>query len=115
MKKLAALLALGAALTAGAAFADTMENAYANTIVVTNADGSQTRYHFNADGSFMAHTADGQHLTGSYAVEGDQICLTPEGGERACTGYVGDKNVGDTWTQTATDGSEISVTLEAGR
>ena len=43
------------------------------------------------------------------------ICLTPAGGQAACTAYVGDKNVGDTWTQTASDGSQITVTLQAGR
>jgi len=115
MKKLAALLAFGAVLSAGAAFAQTMQNAYNNTIVITYANGAQARYHFNADGTFMLHTPDGQHVTGAYVIEGDQICLTPNGGQRACTEYVGDKNVGDTWTQTATDGSQITVTLQAGR
>jgi hypothetical protein len=64
---------------------------------------------------FTIHTPDGQQVTGTYAIEGDQICLTPTGGERACTQYVGDKNVGDTWTQTGTDGSQVTVTLQAGR
>ena len=54
-------------------------------------------------------------MTGTYAVANGQICLTPAGGEPACTQYVGDKNVGDTWTQTATDGSQITVTVQAGR
>jgi hypothetical protein len=115
MKKLAALVALGALLSAGAAFAQTMQNAYNNTIVVTNASGAQARYHFNADGTFTIHTPDGQQVAGTYAIEGDQICLTPTGGERACTQYVGDKNVGDTWTQAGTDGSQVTVTLQAGR
>jgi hypothetical protein len=115
MKKLAAAIAAAVALAAGPAMADTMENAYANTIVVTYPDGAAARYHFNADGSFTLHMPDGSQVSGAYEIAGDQICLTPAGGERACTAYVGGKNVGDSWTQTATDGSQITVTLQAGR
>jgi hypothetical protein len=115
MRKLAAAIAMGALLTAGAASAQMMQSAYNNTIVVTYANGGQARYHFNADNTFSVRTPDGQSVSGTYVIEGDQICLTPAGGERACTQYVGEKNVGDTWTQTATDGSQITVTLEAGR
>lgn len=115
MKKLAALMFLGAALSAGAASAQMMQSAFDNTIVVTYANGAQARYHFNADNTFSLQTPDGRTVSGAYAIEGDQICLTPTGGERACTEYAGEKNVGDTWTQTATDGSQITVTLEAGR
>jgi hypothetical protein len=113
MKKFVAVLALGL-FAAGTAFADTMQNAYGNTVVITYPGGAQARYHFNADSTFAAHTPNG-HLSGAYEVAGDQLCLTPTGGQRACTPYVGGKNVGDTWTQTATDGSTITVTIEAGR
>lgn len=115
MKRLAFAIAAAAALMAGSAFADTIENAYGNTIVVTGADGAAIRYQFNADGSFAAALPDGNTLAGTYEVADGQICLTPAGGERGCTGYVGDKNVGDTWTQTAIDGSNITVSIEAGR
>lgn len=114
MKRLAAALAI-VAFGAGAAFADTMQNAAANTIVVTPPGGGAVRYHFNSDGTFAAALPDGSAFNGAWEVSGDQICLTPTGGERACTAYVGDKNVGDTWTQTGTDGTTISVTIEAGR
>jgi hypothetical protein len=115
MKKLLFVAAIAAALAAGPAFADTMENAYGNTIVITYSNGAEARYHFNADNTFGLHTPDGQHVHGTFEIAGDQICLTPNGGERACTAYVGGKAVGDTWTQTATDGSTIYVRLEAGR
>jgi hypothetical protein len=115
MKKLAAALALGVTLAAGAAFADTMENSYGNTIVVTYANDAQARYQFNADGTFSATTPDGQTVVGTFTVDGDQLCLTPQGGEQGCTAVTPGKNVGDTWTQTGTDGSTITVTLQAGR
>lgn len=115
MKKFVAALAFGAVLASGAAFADTMANAYGNTIVITYPNGAAAQYHFNADGTFAIHAPDGSHVAGAYTVANGQICLTPTGGQQACTAYVGDKNVGDTWTQTATDGSTITVTLRAGR
>ena len=116
MKRIAANIAAAAvALAAAPAFADTVQNAYGNTIVVTEANGVVVRYHFNADGSFELIGPDNQPVHGSYAVANGQICLTPAGGQAACTQYVGDKNVGDTWTQPASDGSQITVTLQAGR
>lgn len=115
MKKLVAVLALGAALS-GAAFADTIQNGFGNTFVVTAADGTTLHYHFNPDGAFAVVTPAGEPVaSGVYELADGQLCLTPAGGERACTPYVGDKNVGDSWTQTATDGGQISVTLRAGR
>ncbi|MBN8606428.1 MAG: hypothetical protein J0L81_05870 [Caulobacterales bacterium] len=114
MKKFAIALAFGMALS-GAAYADTLANAHENTVVVTYANGAQARYHFNADNTFGVHTPDGGHVHGTYELANGQLCLTPAGGERGCSAYVGDKNVGDSWTQTATDGSTINVTLEAGR
>lgn len=114
MKRLVLIAAIAGVLAAPA-FADTMDNAYNNTIVVTYANGASSRYEFNADHTFSLHAPGGQHVTGTYEIDGDQICLTPAGGERGCTQLVPGKNVGDTWTQTATDGSQITVTLEAGR
>lgn len=114
MRKLASALAVGVAMF-GAAFADTMGAAADNnTVVVTYADGSAVNYHFNADGTFAAHSANG-HVTGTYEVAGEQICLTPSGGERACTPYQANRAVGETWTQAAADGSTISVEIRAGR
>jgi len=115
MRKLVAGLALAAALTAGPAMADTMQSSIGNTVVVTYANGSAVRYHFNADNTFTLIMPDGTATQGAYEVVGDQICFTPAGAERTCTAYVGDKNVGDTWTQTATDGSTVTVSIEAGR
>ncbi len=112
--RLIASLAAIAALSAGVAFADTMENGYGNTFVVTNGAGEVARYQFDADNTFMA-TAGETHGTGTWELADGQLCITPAGAERGCTPYTGDKNVGDTWTQNATDGGEISVTLEAGR
>ena len=115
MKKLAALVAVGVMLCSGAALADTTQNGIGNTFVVTDAQGATVHYHFNADGGFTASTPAGQQVAaGTYEVADGQLCITPTGGERGCTAYVGDKNVGDTWTQNGTDGGQITVTLQAG-
>ena len=116
MKKFAAVVAMGVALAAGAAWAQPMmQAAYGNTIVVTEPGGAVVRYHFNADGTFDLVTPDGHTVTGTYTVGDGQICLAPQGGQQGCTEYVGDKNVGDTWTQRATDGSTVTISLQAGR
>ena len=115
MKRLAAGLAIAALLVAGPALADTVQNSFGNTITVTYPNGAVVRYLFNADNTFSATAPDGTTTQGTYEIAGGQFCLTPQGGERGCTAYVGDKNVGDTWTQTATDGSSISVSIVAGR
>ena len=116
MKKFVGALALGAALMAAPAFADTMENTYANTIVVTYPSGAQALYFFNADGTFTGAAPGGSTMAGRYTAEGDQLCLIPPSGQAPqCTTIATDKSVGDTWTQNAADGSEISVELRAGR
>lgn len=114
MKKLAVLAAFAAVLGAPAAFADTLENGYGNTFVVTL--GEQTvRYHFNADGTFGAIAPDGSVQHGRYESSNGQICFLGEGDARQCAPLVSGKNVGDTWTQADANGNQITVTLEAGR
>ncbi|ANP46726.1 hypothetical protein [Candidatus Viadribacter manganicus] len=107
------VFALSACATAGSP--DTIENSYGNTLVATLASGAQARYYFNPDGTYSVVLPSGVVVSGVFEVDGDQICRTPAGGTRACAHYVDGKSVGDTWTQTASDGSTYSVTLRAGR
>ncbi|MGE0740965.1 MAG: hypothetical protein AB7O98_06445 [Hyphomonadaceae bacterium] len=114
MKRFAVALAFGL-FAAGAAFADTIENGYGNTFVVTLGDGTSARYHFNADGTFAATGPDGSTMNGRYEVANGQLCFLGEGDARQCTELVAGKNVGDTWQQTDANGNQITVSLEAGR
>lgn len=115
MKKFAAVLAFGVAMVSGAAFADTIQNGYGNTFVVTNAAGQESRYQFNQDGTFTGTAPGGSAMAGTYSVTDGQLCMNPpNGGAPLCTAVQADKNVGDTWTQTGTDGSQITVSLVAG-
>lgn len=116
MKKLVAALALGATLIAGPALAGTMDNTFGNTIVVTYPNGAEAHYFFNNDGTFTGTAPGGSTMAGRYTAEGDQLCLIPPSGQAPqCTTIAMDKNVGDTWTQNASDGSQITVELRAGR
>ena len=116
MKKILTAVVFGAALFGSPAIADTMENSYGNTIVVTYGSGAQATYHFNADGTFSGTAPGGSQMAGTFTVQGDQLCLVPPNGQPPqCVSVAADKNVGDTWTQTASDGSQISVELRAGR
>lgn len=116
MRDFVAALTLGIAMIATPALADTMQNAYGNTIVVTYGNGAQAIYHFNADGTFSGTAPGGSQMAGTFTIEGDQLCLAPPNGQPPqCTTVAADKNVGDTWQQTAADGSAISVELRAGR
>lgn len=113
-----AALALSAGFMTSAAFAqtDTMQTAYGNTIVVTEPSGSVVRYHFNADHTFDVLTPDGHTVPGAYQIANGQICLTyATRTETECAEHVTGKNVGDTWTQRGSDGSQITVSLQAGR
>lgn len=115
MKKFAAVLAFGMALSGGAAFADTIQNGYDNTFVVSLPDGTAVRYHFNADGTFAATAPDGTTQAGRYETTADQICFLGEGDARQCAPLVSGKNVGDTWTQLDASGNTITVSIVAGR
>jgi hypothetical protein len=116
MKTFVAALVFGLALGAGVASADTIENGYGNTFVVTAPDGSVARYYFDADGSFHATAPDSSAVTGTYTVAAGQLCFTMAGASQAqCTQSVSGKNVGDTWTQMDAAGNSISITLQAGR
>ncbi len=118
MLKFAAAFIAGACVLAGGATAqtDTMQTAYANTVVVTEPSGSVLRYHFNADHSFDVVMPDGRDVPGTYEIANGQICLTYAGRTAAeCTEHVTGKNVGDTWTQRGSDGNQITVSLQAGR
>jgi outer membrane lipoprotein SlyB len=114
MKILAAIAAAAVLGMAGAASADTMENSFGNTITVTTADGHNIIYLVNADHSYAMNAGD-THVNGTWAVKGDQVCLTPQGGQETCTPYDASRNVGDTWTQTGSDGAQITIKITAGR
>jgi hypothetical protein len=117
MKKLlAAVVAASALFAAPAAFADTMTNLFGNTVTTTGADGVTLRWAFNQDNTYTVILPDGATGTGTWAIEGDQLCVTPgDGSARQCAGLAADKNVGDSWTTTNDAGESVTVSIVAGR
>jgi len=99
---------------AAPAFADTMSATYGNTVTVTTAEGVQIHYHMNEDGSYDMITPEGT-ISGTWAIDGDNICLTPAGGEAGCSPLDNDRGVGDSWDATAADGSAITLSITEGR
>ncbi|MDZ4775568.1 MAG: hypothetical protein SGJ23_02155 [Alphaproteobacteria bacterium] len=116
MKKLifgAAAAAL--AFIAGPALADGTTDAFAaNTVVATAGDGTALKFHFNADGSYTMKAGD-QAVPGRWAVENNQFCITPQGGEKSCSPHAATRKVGDRWSVTGGDGVQYAVALIAGR
>lgn len=103
------------ALAAAPALADGATDAYvANTVVAKGANGAELRFHFNADGSYTMKTGE-QSVAGRWAVENNQFCLTPQGGEKSCSPHAPTRKIGDTWSVTGADGVQYAVTLVAGR
>ncbi|MES1197196.1 MAG: hypothetical protein ABUL55_01100 [Pseudomonadota bacterium] len=111
---LAATLALGL-FTAPAFADDAMQGAYGNTVVVTEPSGAVIRYYFEPDGTFTASAPNDVTLRGRYEVAGDQLCFLAPSGQRTCSPLVTGHALGETWTQTGTQGQDITVTLQAGR
>lgn len=117
MKRIAAAV-FGVLAFVGVAYAQdtSMPNNDNNTFVVTEPNGAVLRYHFNHDGTWDMVAPDGQTANGTFAINGDQVCMTGAGETQAqCVANNTNKNVGDTWTQKDANGADISVTLVAGR
>ena len=116
MNKLIGAAVLAAATAfAGAAYAnDTMEATFGNTVTVTGADGMSVNYYMNADGTYSM-TAGDMSINGTWTEGDGQICLTPEGGEAACSPLVDGMGVGDSWEGQGSDGSTITLTIVEGR
>jgi hypothetical protein len=109
------LSACASSPAAPGALPSTIENAFGNTLVATMPNGRVARYYFEPDGAYAVDTGAGTLTRGRYEVEGDQICRTPNGGERACAAFATDKRVGDRWRQSTADGLDYEVRLERGR
>jgi len=99
------------ALSAGVAFAGSMDVRFTNTVKLTAADGTSTSLLYNADGTFTATGA--QAGSGTWVLEGENICITPAGGEKQCGPLKGEK-VGDTW-EIDTPNGKLTGEIVAGR
>lgn len=110
-----ALLFLASAIGAAAA---TIDETFANTLVVTGSNGAATRYFLEPGGGLAVAHADNSYLDGGrWVLEGEALCLTPAGATHtSCYPFAPDKSVGDSWTITGPTGQvTVTLALEAGR
>ena len=120
MKRILASVAF-AVLSTSLAFAaaDPMEGRYGNTVVVTYADGSQIKLHYNKDGTLGVVNPDGSKGTGKWVLKDGKLCVTadagPNAGKEQCSPFTGGKKAGDSWEQAMADGSKIKVEIVAGQ
>jgi hypothetical protein len=114
MKRLIVSALVACAAMSGAASAETIESWFGNTLTVTDANGA-SRFHFNEDGSYTMIPASGASVSGAWAVQGAQICLTPVGQAQACYPLEAGHAVGDAWTVATGEGQSATVALSAGR
>lgn len=84
--------------------ADPLAGMYGNTLVVTQEDGSSTRIHFRADGTWDQRDG-GTIFRGTFAREGEEMCFTlvepsPGGGQptRECDTIEPGHIAGDKWS-----------------
>lgn len=135
MKRLFAGVVTASAVSLGLAFAadDPMASYYGKTLVVKDANGSETSVWYSADNTY--HSAMGaQTAKGTWSIKDNKFCVTqtdpvpaaapgaaPAAGSAgnmaagpACFPVPEAHQVGDTWTVTNPDGSKAALTLKAG-
>ncbi len=84
---------------------------YGNSIAMKNAETEFSAY-FNKDGSYSSSKGD----TGSWTLEGDQLCVLLDGADASRCGPAPlDKAIGDSWSMTDQNGESITATLVSGR
>ena len=118
------LIAFGVlVLTLAAASADPFEGLYGNTVTSTSPSGKVYIYYFNSDGTFENHYPSGRVIKGTYAWKDAQTaCFTvtdpaPAPGEPAtnCRPFTETHHVGDSWTETDSDGVTFTNRITPGR
>ena len=101
------LISMGASLFfAGAAFAGTGEELVANGATVSAGPMSYT-ISFDGEGGYSNSIGE----SGTYELTGDQICLTPEGGETRCVDLPEDKASGDSFEVAGPGGRAAKMTI----
>jgi hypothetical protein len=115
MRKLAILGVLGFVLSTAPAFAETMDEMFGNTVVVTQPNGDVDRYYFEADGTFVERSHNGHDYSGHWVRRDGEVCLTAPGHDgEDCTDIPTDKKVGDSWMLQDAGGS-ITIAIVHGR
>lgn len=109
-----------AAMGVSLAFAanDPMASRYGNTVVITGPDGKEVgRIYYDADKKTTRRMADGSEASGTWSLEGNDLCFTqtaPAAAPKQCQPFTGAKAVGESW-DVATPQGKVKATLKQGR
>lgn len=111
-----AVAAFGASLAIAAD--DPMASRYGNTVVITGPDGKEVgRIYYDADKKTTRKMADGSEASGTWSLEGNDLCFTqtaPAAAAKQCQPFSGAKAVGESWDVTTPQG-KVKATLTKGR
>ncbi len=101
---------------AAPAAADTIENLFGNTLLVTYPSGTVERFFIDADGTFTMEMY-GERIDQPirWTRDGDQFCVVLEGRDPDCSDFPADKTIGDTWEVARPDGQIALYEIVAGR
>jgi hypothetical protein len=100
---------LASAALSFAAFDSGISGLVDNAIQVDTAAGSYVTY-FNLDGSYTTTVG----ITGTWRIEGDQLCIERSTGEGGCQPLQAELELGDTWTGTnSATGETVTYTIIA--
>jgi len=107
------------ALSVGASFGqNSLDAFFANTVVMTSAEGAEMKILINADNTYTGTAPDGTAIAGVWELnEAGEACFTrqqPEAMPQVCNA-LGGQAVGDTWEGTTADGTPVTMTLVEGR
>ena len=107
---------VGSLALAGAAQAD-MAGVVGNTIVVTTPQNATVKVMLRAEGTYQTEASGGPSASGTWAVQGDQICYTqsnpaPAAGQPQpfCVQGLDGHKVGDSWSAAG-----MAMTVVAGQ
>ncbi|MEL7029716.1 MAG: hypothetical protein AAGL49_11015 [Pseudomonadota bacterium] len=105
---LCSLLFLSASIT-GVSANDTMDTLTGGAnLIVSYQSGEKVSVEFDASGTFA--TDDGR--TGTWTMDGDELCQTVTDGTTGCTTLEAGKAVGDSWTMLDIFGTEVEARIE---
>jgi len=93
-----------------------LETAVSNTVSAT-ADGVETRYYFNENGSVALANSKGESDIGTWSTSSGDLCMTWTAADAPVCISVSDQQaaVGETVTITGSDGAAVELTFMAGK
>ena len=114
MKRFILALVVGVCAFASGAHADTLENLFGNTLVVTYPSGNQERFYYDADGGFRMQMQAGE-IEAHWTRDGESVCIAMEGVPPQCAPMPEGKAAGDAWEQPSPNGGVVRYEILEGR